>query len=750
MRKSSFAHLWLLMAGAHVRGVSAVTFKVVAAPGTGGQPGAQVQEPAKKKLIFVWIAAGETEMNQAEPVKDVLREKFGAIISKKNLGPLALGPTLQTLLTTQGSYERADMRLVWGEYFEALKKLCSAETLSPEEEEKLVSSVANTIQSIREDTWKDFTRLSGRETFPKEVMLKAHDQIRSFAADDEADEPNRTTPIHVILDVVYPAAALAPLILPILPEGSTLKLWSGNHAQTLANLAWLGPPLVSSPPFAEGRAVESTQHMFSSWEEVRDLEILSVTGAHIPGDYVPFANNMLGGSKFFARVGTELENRGLVAKDSNFLPTSEEDAKSYERVIGTPFLGLGSSSKHEGEQSRTHQTLPLTLFGVPSSKEQPRRVWFLNSLEKKSPDPDQSSLSDSIMKSAEDWAERDLLRKVVYVAIGTVAKVPCSMSEDDSPCKRMIEDLLGLGPQFRIVWRVNTELRKKYSKTTTSCRSYHHDRDEEDRALEEDVNLKVWPHGDVDAVEDGVVDAHAVKESNKLATIDIAEGGFPQGLFLSSKLAMRGQLIFVSHCGASSVSEAVRNRVPLVSIPATIEQRANAAELVANRLAMDASPAARKYEVHQNYHDFPPPPNLREEFHSVEKVTSGDEKPVSSKRIVQWSAFETLRDAVKQIAEPDVFDKIRTDMEKFAEKVAQNSLSVAQLAEKIYVDALNAEQKAEQKAKNKSASLKTEGPVDKRTMLAGAAPDNYYKLIDKKHNLFDHLQSIHPLHFLHS
>eukprot|EP00392_Amoebophrya_sp_AT5.2_P005459 g5468.t1 len=134
---------------------------------------------------------------------------------------------------------------------------------------------------------------------------------------------------------------------------------------------------------------------------------------------------------------------------------------------------------------------------------------------------------------------------------------------------------------------------------------------------------------------------------------------FPQqALFASQRLQESRRLVFVTHGGASSISEALRAKIPMVTVPATQEQAQSARILRSNSVAIDASRAGFDLNISAGS-----PP----QFFLEKQILSG--------------SYHSIAAAVRRVAENA--EEMRQKIDEFANAMQKVSVGPKQFADML-------------------------------------------------------------------
>jgi len=313
------------------------------------------------------------------------------------------------------------------------------------------------------------------------------------------------------------------------------------------------------------------------------------------------------------------------------LTAKQLDGPGYEKVVSS---GTGN------------ERLPESVFahGDGSDKKYEKRGTWLNTVSapgehdalqtsSKTVDEDESLIVEQLEREAEGKNGKG--KTVVYVAFGSFVTIPLTSGDgNQEPYKRFLEDLLSLGEDFVVLVRVPWSfagapdslpvdgMPKAFAKTSNFGKS-----------------KKVF-----------LRDSGGKNQAKIFLYLDT----FPQqALFASQRLQESRRLVFVTHGGASSISEALRARIPMVTVPAMIEQATNARLLQSNGLAVDASQAG--FDL---------------------SISMGAPFP---KTLILSGSFHSIAAAVSRVAEKA--EEMRRKVDEFASAMRERSVTPKQLAD---------------------------------------------------------------------
>eukprot|EP00392_Amoebophrya_sp_AT5.2_P006707 g6719.t1 len=396
-------------------------------------------------------------------------------------------------------------------------------------------------------------------------------------------------PIHVVCDYMALGESIAGLFAEfvdkpaagVFPPGSRVTLWAGNPVGMLS-IHDISPPAAVAGQDPSKRAVD-----VAAAADLEKVHFAAVAGPYLPGKS---AGTVM--RRFFGLPQGEFPDWFLYPAKrihdsvSPWFPTTAAaiDGPDYEKVVVTARPSSRAQSRHSQgfrRPSFTASGQPVSVFGSGLGTGYERKVTWLNAVggderaQTFSKIPTTDEKGSQIMQELE--AEGQKGKTVVYVAFGTFAWVPLKSSDGKrEPYAEFLEDLLSLGEDFVVVVRV--AFREPETPPTDPLPAGHRK-----------------PQAMLDVLTENRV-LHTEKMSQ--AKIILYEERFPQpALFASQQLQQSGRLLFVTHCGVSSISEALRARIPMVTVPAKAEQFWNAQMLHSHGLAVDASAAGFKFNI---------------------------------------------------------------------------------------------------------------------------------------------------------
>eukprot|EP00392_Amoebophrya_sp_AT5.2_P010624 g10689.t1 len=500
-----------------------------------------------------------TEMNQLKAVQKLLRsDEYGysdssdVPIPEKNLD-------VGELLTGMAA-ELPEAAAAFPPHMEAIT---SNAVKMPRGEADDADETVKTLEATRNGFWKLWT--VWRDTYPEQGR-------RAAIASDLLERMGRTTndvdskrPIHVVCDwygwgftfVGLLAEFLDDPASRVLPPGSKLTMWAGSSVAITMVIPFIAPPVA----FAGGDSKSVID--VAAATDLQKVHLAAVAGPYLPGK------------------GGGVGMRGLFGlPDGNFPDWFVGTAEGVRTSVLPWFPATAAALDGDGFEKleTTAAGLPESVFGHGFGAGYEKRVTWLNTVGGENENPK----ADDVAIVAELEAEGTQGKTVVYVGFGHAAYIPLmTLDEKKQPYKEFLKDLMNLGEKFvvavRVAWAPHgTDLSSVGAQKPTELL----------KSLTEEWNERV-----------------PFLERNKSpspAKIVLYEDWFPQQALFSSQKLKQSRLIFVTHGGASSISEALRAKIPMVTVPAMLEQAMNARHLCSNGLAVDASAAGFKHGISFN------------------------------------------------------------------------------------------------------------------------------------------------------
>ncbi|CAD7969146.1 unnamed protein product [Amoebophrya sp. A120] len=603
-----------------------------------------IREECRPRLVFVETA--RTELNQLAPVKDALRNFYGyndaAEVPQQNFDNT---DTLNGLGLPAGSPDMA--MATEARTLQDRTPLRAADGATP-----LGEVVAGCIEGFQRVLWKFFSAFRDRVPEEKERRRIAQRLLAAWGVPlRKGKSPlEERRPIHIVVDFLYPGAAFLGLLAEFLedprvfPAGGKLFAWVGTPILAVGALSWTG-----STAAADAAAVA----------DMHKLNFVAPTGPYLPGGgdaaaVVRLLLRLPGGPSEGEEVSRPFPDWFPVDRICAALPWFPRDNVAlaeggYERLVAGGTAGEPVHSIFAGDDQAFAKRVFWLNTGAPPAGA-PEAVTDVApevaELEALALAGAGAGPTTSGAGAAGAPGQQVVLAKppktLVFVALGTTGGVPLvgggNKGERRLPYKEMLEDLLSLGEEYVVAVRV----------------AYPGGQAEQE---------KVQTPADILAA--------LTENGTGQATVKLYEGHFPQKALLGARSARENRLIFVSHGGISSLSEALRARVPTVLMPQSEEQLANDKLMVAHGLGVDASQAGANYEVYgAERKAFPQKWALPAQYATDDASTSS-----------QTAGFAKLSEAVAAVAARKKV--LRENIDAFATEMKKKALAVEELAKML-------------------------------------------------------------------
>ncbi|CAD7969257.1 unnamed protein product [Amoebophrya sp. A120] len=619
--------------------VHGVTLRAGAGSAANSEDPQVIREECRPRLVFV--ETFHTELNQLAPVKDALRNFYGyndtAEVPQKNFANI---DTLNGLGLPAGS---PDGTLV-GEFFALFARfpLRAADGAT-----SLGEMAAGVIEEFQRVLWKLFSAFRARVPEEKERRRIAQRLLAAWGVPLRKSPQEERRPIHIVSDFLYPGAAFLGLLAEFLedrrvfPAGGKLFAWVGTPFLAVTVFSWTG-----STAAADAAAVA----------DMHKLNFVAPTGPYLPGGgdaaaVVRLLLRLPGGPSEGEEVSRPFPDWFPVDRICAALPWFPRDNVAlaeggYERLV-TGTAGEPVHSLFAGDDQAFAKRVFWLNTGAPPAGAPEAATDVAPEVAELEALALAGAGAGPTTSGAAAGAGQVVVAKppktLVLVAFGTFAGVPLvgggNKGERRLPYKEMLKDLLSLGEEYVVAVRVNYP---------------------EGQAERENVQTPAE-----------ILAALTEDGTTGRATVKLYEGYFPQKALLGARSARENRLIFVSHGGISSLSEALRARVPTVLMPLQVEQLASDKLMVAHGLGVDASQAGANYEGYIGEPKaFPQKWVLPAQYATDDASTSS-----------QTAGFAKISEAVAAVAARTKV--LRENIDAFATEMEKKALAVEDLAEML-------------------------------------------------------------------